>query len=454
MKVNMKSTIWMFIALFLLALNAPANAQDDLYFDPSTDTKPVPTIPPKSGESDNFTTSNGGGDDQFYYEEDDYAYEYSSRIRRFHEPSGAMDYYDPFFVDLYHYDPYYLPGATIYTYGYNDYWAYRRMQRWYAYNPYNPYNPWNPYAGYGYGAGPGWGMSFGWGGYRPYPYSPWYNPCVWNNYYYDPYWTYNGHNPYYDNCAVGNSYYYYNNNNYYNGGNNGGNNGYQPQTYTGPRRGGTTIGNGGGYARLTSGTGSSNGRLTVADNKAPVININPRVAPSRDVVDKQRAMAEQQVDRAVPSTARQPATTTAKDPAAVEGSGRSNKKAEKTRPAREAMPGDNVPANRTPTETRPSRQPSPQTSPARSQETRPSRPSGGSNEAARPSRPSSEDRPSRSIETRPSRSSGSGESRTISPSSSGRSSGGNSGSSGRSSSGGNSSGGGSKSSGGGKSGRN
>jgi hypothetical protein len=356
-----------------------------------------------------------------------------------------MDYYDPFFVDLYHYDPYYLPGASIYTYGCNDYWAYRRWQRW---NAYNAWNPWNPYAGYGYG--PSWSVSFGYGAYNP-----WHNPYVWNNYYYDPYWTWNGYNPYYDNsCGATNSYFYYNNNHYHNGGNGGNGNGYHPQTYVGPRRGGTTISNGGGYTRLTNGSGSD-GRLTITDNKAPVIAMKPNPTSTRDVVDKQRAMANQQVDRGVTSSPRKPATTTAKDPAAIEGAGRSNNaKTEKTRPTREALPGDNVPANRTPTETRPSRQPAQQTSPPRSQETRPARSSGGS-EAARPSRPSTEDRPVRSTETRPSRSSGSdsGESRSISPSSSGRSSGGDSGSSGGGSKS-SSSGGGGKTSGGGSRGRN
>lgn len=454
MKGKNKSLIWMLPVLFVLASNMQVFAQDDLYYDPSTDSKPVPTYEQTYEEPNNANRSSDS-DDQ-YYEEDDYAYEYSSRIRRFHQPAPPMDYYDPMFVDLYHYDPYYSPGASIYTYGYNDYWSYRRWQAW---NAYNPWNPWNPYAGYGYGYGPGWSVSIGFGACNP-----WYNPFVWNNYYYDPYWTWNGYNPYYNSCGVNHGYYYYNNPPYYNNGG-GGNNGYNPQTYVGPRRGGTSVGgNNGNYARLTNGTGSD-GRLAVADTKAPVIEMKTRPTSTRTVVDKQKAMAGQQVDRVVPSESRKPATTIAKDPNAA--GGRTGEKSEKIRPATEprpsrgeALPGDNVPSNRTPaTETRPSRQPSQQTNPARSQETRPSRPSGG-NEEARPSRPSSQDRPSRSsggsTETRPSRSSSDGGgSRTISPSSSGRSSSGDSGSSGRSSSGGSSSGGSSKSSGGGgKSGRN
>ena len=463
MKGKNKSLIWMLPALLVLVLNLPANAQDDLYYDPSTDTKPVRTYEQTYEEPNNVTPRTNGGDDQ-YYEEDDYAYEYSSRIRRFHQPAVAADYYDPFFIDLYHYDPYYLPGASIYTYGYNDYWAMRRWQTW---NAWNPWNPWNPYAGYGYGLGmgynswTGWNVSFGWGAANP-----WYNPYVWNRYYYDPYWTWNGYNPYYNSCAADYGYYYYNNHNNYYPPPNGGNNGHHPQTYVGPRRGGTSVNTGGTggsgrYTQLTSGT-MQDGRLLVVDKEAPVIEIKSR-PNSRDVVEKQRAMAEQQVDRAVPSTSRKP-TTTGKDPAAISSGGKDEaaRPATETRPTREAIPGSETTPSRRPTqptETRPSRQPSQETRPSRSEEplrnieTRPSRSSGGSNEATRPSRPSSEDRPVRSTETRPSRSSGDGgssKSWDSAPSnrSSGSSNSGSSGSGSRSG-GGSSSGGSSKSSGGG-----
>jgi hypothetical protein len=31
--------------------------------------------------------------------------------RRFHRPSFGIDYYDPFYVDLYHYDPFFFSGV-------------------------------------------------------------------------------------------------------------------------------------------------------------------------------------------------------------------------------------------------------------------------------------------------------------------------------------------------------
>jgi uncharacterized membrane protein YgcG len=343
------------------------------------------------------------------------------------------------FIDLYHYDPYYLPGASIYSYGYNDYW---RWRQWQAARMWNSWYP--PYYGPSYSATwtPwGWSMTITSGGY-----GPWYNPFVWNNYYYDPYWTWNGHNPYYyDNCMPSNSYFFYNNHNYY--GNNypgGYNGGYQPQTYVGPRRGGTTIGtgdSGGGgndgrnYTRLTSNTGS-NGRLLVMDDKTKSVDVSTNARTStRAVVEKQKEMARKEVERNVPSAVNRKPDNTVKNPSTPQGR---SQEAEKTRP---------VP------ETRPSRQSGGEVSPTR--------PSGG-NENVRPNRPSSVDRPSRpsggsTPETRPTRSSGdSGSGKTWdtgspSRSSSGSNNAGSSGSGSKSSSGSSS---GKSSGGGGSRGRN
>jgi hypothetical protein len=450
MKGQNKSLIWTLSALFALAFAMPLNAQDDLYYDPATDSKPVPVYEDNYEESNNVTRRYDGDDDQ-YYEEDDYAYEYSSRIRRFHRPAAGIDYYDPLFVDLYYYDPFFMPGASIYTYGYNDYWRWRRWQRW------NRWNAWNsPFFGPSWGVGYspwGWNVNMGWGGYNA-----WNNPYVWNNYYYDPYWTWNGFNPYYGGaCVPGfhNYYYFYNNNG--GGFNNGG---YQPQTYVGPRRGGTSVGSGN-YARLTNGN-SGNGRLVSVDDgkKAPVIDMQARPSGRTNVGKDATTPSSSNVNR-------KPTTTTAKDPATVNGRrdqevGTARPSTE-TRPSREtAKPNEATPSRRPsqePTQTRPSR--NEETRPSRNQETRPSRQSGSetrpsrssgsSDQGARPSRPSSQDRPSRSIESRPSRSNDSGSGKSWDSGSS-RSSG-SSGSSGGSRSGG-SSGGGSKSSGGGSRGRN
>lgn len=438
MKGKNKSLLWMLAALLALALNAPLTAQDDVYYDPATDSKPEPVYEERPEERNNVTRRYD--EDDQYYDEDDYAYEYSSRIRRFHRPARDIDYYDPFFVDLYYYDPFFLPGASIYTYGYNDYWAWRRWQRWQRWNAWNAWNPWNNYGwGVGWNSWGGWNVSFGWGGWNA-----WNNPFIWNNYYYDPYWTWNGCNPYYGNVWVNNNYYYNNGNH---------NNGYTPQTYTGPRRRGTTVNPG--YTRLTNGTTDT--RLTPTDKAAPSIDIRPGRSNGRDVATD-KPTTPPKTDR-VPNVNRKPVETTpGKDPVKTgrgndQPTDRPREATEPQRPERENAPSrrpteptearpprtDETKPSRRDEETRPTRRPSEETRPTRrNDETRPSR-SGGDNDEARPSRRSSDDRPSRSgnTETRPSRSGGN--ERSVSPSSSGKS-GGNSGSSGRSSSSGKSGG--------------
>lgn len=431
MKGTNKSLLLMIAALFVLALNMPAIAQDDLYYDPSTDTRPTQTTYDEDYDEPSKVTRRYDDDDE-YYDEDDYAYEYSSRIRRFHRPARAIDYYDPFFVDLWYYDPFFLPGASIYTYGFNDYWTWRRWQR------YQRWNAWNsPGFGFGYGFNTwSWGFNYGWGGY-----SPWNNPCVWNNYYYDPYWTWNGYNPYYGNGWVNDNYYYNNN-----GGSGNGN--YRPQTYTGPRRHGSSVNPG--YARLTN--GSNNGRLLVGGKGVTEIDMRTTRPNSRTASD-QKAPVKNDVERT--NTNRRPTdiSPTAKDPVQSTDRRRTDTRVEKpgdtdVRPSRETRPSRDVSPSRRPAsepqETRPSRDPAtqPDTRPSRRNndtyrrtEDRPSR----SNDEVRPSRPS-QDRPSRSgggsgsIESRPSRSNDSGSSK-MNSGSSGKSSSGSSGSSGRSSSG-------------------
>ena len=193
MKVSNKSLLLLVFALCASALIRPLSAQtDDVYYDPSTDARP-PADYRTTDQPADANRNYDDGDDQYdgesYDYEDDYAYEYSSRIRRFHRPVVVYDYYDPFYTDLYFYDPYYLPGASIYVGGYNDYWSYRQWRRWQRYNSWNAWAGWNnPYYGWGYNT---------WGWNNPYSFgNPWYNPYVCNNYYYDPYWTWNGYNPY------------------------------------------------------------------------------------------------------------------------------------------------------------------------------------------------------------------------------------------------------------------
>lgn len=147
MKKN-KSLMWSLLVASAVLIGLPAFAQDDLYYDPATDATYTPAYDDNTYREDSKITQRYKGDDGYY--EDEYAYEYSSRIRRFHQPVQTIDYYDPFFVDLWFYDPFYLPGATIYVGGYNDYWRWRRWNRWHRYNSWSFYDP---YWGGGFNSG-------------------------------------------------------------------------------------------------------------------------------------------------------------------------------------------------------------------------------------------------------------------------------------------------------------
>jgi len=292
MKKVHNSLLWAIVGLFAVAFYPAANAQDDLYYDPATDA-PVSTPPTYTEEPNgNSNVTRRYDDDEGYYDDDDdYAYEYSSRIRRFQRRSPVVDYYDPYFVDLYNYDPFFSPGTSIYVYNYNDYWSYRRWQRW------NRWNSWN--SGWGGGWGAGWN-SWGWNSAYSFN-SPWYNPWVVNNYYYDPYWTCNGYNPYFQNQFYGNgwsnNHYYYDNNN---GNGNGG--GYSPKTYTGPRRNGSSVNPG--YARIAD----SNGRLTPSQTNAPVLE-RTATRPGRTAGDIESNSAAGRGNTATPSVRRPDGST-------------------------------------------------------------------------------------------------------------------------------------------------
>lgn len=454
-----KSLAWAIAAICLMAVQSAAIAQDDLYYDPSaspTQTTRVTTTTTYTDEPNEpgNLTRRYDDNDQNYSDEDDYAYEYSSRIRRFHRPVQVVDYYDPFFVDLYNYDPFFLPGASIYTAGYNDYWTWRRWQRWNRWNRWNSFDyGWgcNAWGGNGWG-GNGWGWNNGWGNNG---WNSWNNINVFNNYYYDPYWTANGYNPYYNGPWVNNNYIYDNGNN---GNNNG--NGYQPQTYTGPRRRGTAVNPG--YARL-----SGNSRLSPPVKDVPTIDMKTRQngrtsvdnvpgASDRDAIGGRQVSKEVPTGSGrVPNVSGEPKSTTSGREAEISrrletppNNGRD------VRPSRNT--DENTPSRRTePSTTRPSRGNNQDATPSRRSEPsieRPSRPSRNNQESTptrrsepnydRPSRSGNEDatpsrrsESSRATESRPSRSESSGRSFESSGSSS-RSSG--SGSSGKSSGGGSS----------------
>lgn len=252
----MKNIRFFFALLVGLVVTVGAQAQDDLYFDPATDQPVIVVREPR--EQNNVTRRY---DDEDYYYDDGYDFEYSSRIRRFHRPMRIVDYYDPFFVDMWMYDPFFTPGMSIYVGGFADYWMWRRWMRWRTWNAW----AWNdPFWGWGFNTW-GWGWNtWGWGWN-----SPWYNPWVWNNYFYDPYWVWNGFNPYFCPTNVWINNYYWVNNNW-----NNRPDGYVPRTYTGPRRGGTEV-SPSGFARIASNTSPSE-RLAPPRAGAEVIELKPQ----------------------------------------------------------------------------------------------------------------------------------------------------------------------------------
>ena len=132
-----------------------------------------------------------------------YDYEYSSRVRRFHNSAPGFSYYSNYYVDNYWYcnnDPYYY-GSSIYTspnYGYYNGWGNNYYSGWR--NHYNYYNQgWGNNYNYGWGNNfnNGWGNNYWNNGYRNYfglynNYSYWNNNYYWDNFYgNNNFWAYN-----------------------------------------------------------------------------------------------------------------------------------------------------------------------------------------------------------------------------------------------------------------------
>ncbi|MCW3104602.1 MAG: hypothetical protein JWO09_3042 [Bacteroidetes bacterium] len=147
-------------------------------------------------DGNTYVTNNYYEDKPFDYD-DYYDYEYSARLRRFHNNVGYYGYYDNYYTNTYYYtyDPFYY-GTSVYM----------------------GYNFWGPsYAVYSYNPGFLWYSSYGWCNdpwYNPYGYNPYMNGYAngYNNGYMDGYNNgYYGHGGYqnnYFNSYDNNSYYY------------------------------------------------------------------------------------------------------------------------------------------------------------------------------------------------------------------------------------------------------
>lgn len=167
------------LSLALVLPLAGRSQSDDLYFDPVRDvvySEPVyeaPSYPSAPTYRETLPPYENEYDDYSYW--DDQGFFYTSRIRRFHQPYGGFGYFDPIYTDMGFYDPWMMPGTSIYVGmgGFNDWMYWRRMNR--------------------FRMGPSWGMWGGWNtfGMRmwmdPWTFSPWgafrvYDP------WFDPYW--------------------------------------------------------------------------------------------------------------------------------------------------------------------------------------------------------------------------------------------------------------------------
>lgn len=192
------------VLLFSLSVTGVLQAQvvDDLYYDPEKARTTVASkSPEKAGYGDDYYEDGGAAvyeDEYDYY--NDYDYYYTSRIRRFHRPYYGFNYFDPIYVDAYHYDRFLAPGMTMLIY--DDYYSNRfassfnRWNRWnsWGYTPgltiniFNNYNSfgyraWDPWYGSGFNTWNRWNSWNSWGYGGPYMYSSafGYYPPSWGN---------------------------------------------------------------------------------------------------------------------------------------------------------------------------------------------------------------------------------------------------------------------------------
>lgn len=229
------------IALLFTAANVAVAQYDDIYYDPDKDAVYSEYKGDRYSSSNDRSNFGSRVDDteRYYYDDDeyeyydDYDYHYTSRIRRFQRPFYGFDYYDPIYVDMFYYDPFFTPGmSTVLIYNNNySYWNWRRFNNWnraYRYDSWLAGGLWSPYYGFNdpffFGGRPGWNAGFGFNRWNNWGFNNWgFNSFGYgfSNFYCPPAW---GNNAYvYNTVNVINSDY---------------NTGYK--SYYGPRRTGTS----------------------------------------------------------------------------------------------------------------------------------------------------------------------------------------------------------------------
>lgn len=181
----MKKGIVLAAVLSLIAVTvSSAQVRDDVYFDPDKDRVQVQRQAPVRGNDtydDNAyqddNRSYGGYDDEYDYY-NDYDYYYTSRIRRFHRPHYGFGFFDPIYIDAWHYDPFITPGVTVLIY--DDFYSYRG---WSRFNQWNRWNSWGP-GWNSWGPGINIGISFGlnrWNAWDPWGWNSWNRWNSWNS---------------------------------------------------------------------------------------------------------------------------------------------------------------------------------------------------------------------------------------------------------------------------------
>lgn len=229
-----KLNIGLIILLSCGFVSMALSQTDDLYYDPDKDSEYYYSSP-YDNNSLEYNDNEEYDDDEYEYF-DEYDYEYTSRIRRFHRPYYGFDFFDPCYVDLYYYDPFFFPFTTVLIY--DSYYPWRYYRRWSRWNWGFGYNSWRgSYFVFSYNFGSPW--------YNPW-YSPWYgNTYYVNNYYYGGFDPYYGYGNYYGVGTFSNVYcpptwgngYTYNtaNDNYYFGSRRIGTSGTRPNNGPGLR---------------------------------------------------------------------------------------------------------------------------------------------------------------------------------------------------------------------------
>ncbi len=193
------------ISIYLASCSSTYDASapyDEVYATSRESSKSTPETVTVRSQPVESTTSYEGDYYAPEYEEGEfesdeyYDYEYSSRLKRFHNDNPGFDYYSNYYTDNYYYsgDPYYM-GSSIYggygccgpsvslSFGFGYGWGYPSYYTpWY-------YDPWYyPYYGYG------WGWGYGYPGYWGGSYWAGYNDGYWNGYW-DGYYGGGGYYP-------------------------------------------------------------------------------------------------------------------------------------------------------------------------------------------------------------------------------------------------------------------